>query len=73
VWQVAPELGVYWLAGYLSHLALDVLTTAGAPVFWPLPWRVSLLPVREGGRFDGALAGALVVVALAVGLARWWG
>jgi len=62
----SPSLAVFWLVGYTSHLLLDVLTERGAPVLWPVPWQVSLLPVHEGGLFDKWLGAALIVIAVVV-------
>ena len=56
----------FWSWGYMSHLMLDVLTERGAPVLWPVPWQVSLLPVHEGGLFDKWLGAALIVIAIVV-------
>jgi inner membrane protein len=61
-----PSLAVFWLVGYTSHLLLDVLTERGAPVLWPVPWQVSLLPIHEGGLFDKWLGAALIVIAVVV-------
>jgi membrane-bound metal-dependent hydrolase YbcI (DUF457 family) len=66
--MVAYPLAQFWMAGYLSHLVLDMLTERGIPIFgplgfWPLPMNISLLPVHEGGLFDKWLGAALIVVA----------
>jgi membrane-bound metal-dependent hydrolase YbcI (DUF457 family) len=66
VWMVRPQLAPFWLAGYLSHLALDMLTERGVPALWPLPGQISLLPIHEDGPFDKWLGAALVVVACVV-------
>jgi inner membrane protein len=44
----------YWVialaTGYVSHLAADMLTQGGIPLFWPLSQRrISLLPLTTGG------------------------
>ena len=48
-----PDLGLALGLGYLSHLLADALTLSGAPLLWPLPGRIHLLPrpfrVRTGG------------------------
>ncbi len=52
-----PHAGLYFLVGYLSHLALDMMTRGGVPVLGPLSRRrLHLLPpflrVRTGGPVD---------------------
>lgn len=51
--------------GCLSHLAADVLTVGGAPLFWPDRERVSLRLMRTGSIADtavGVMAATLAVV-----------
>ncbi len=62
--MVRPQLAQFWLIGYLSHLVLDMLTERGIPALWPMPWQISLLPIREGGLFDKWLGAALSVIAI---------
>jgi len=64
------SLSIFWIVGYVSHLLLDVLTERGAPVLWPIPGQVSLLPVHEGGLFDKWLGAALIVIAIVVTVSR---
>ena len=68
VYLVKQNMAMYTLVGYASHLVLDMLTERGAPVFWPLPFQISLLPIHEGGAFDKWLGAALVVIAVAVSI-----
>ena len=49
---IASPLAFYklewWLAlclGYLSHIALDMGTLSGVPLFWPNPRRLSLIHI----------------------------
>lgn len=70
VMMVSPSLAVFWAGGYMSHLLLDVLTERGAPVLWPLPGQLSLLPVHEGGIFDKWLGAALIVIAIVMTISR---
>jgi membrane-bound metal-dependent hydrolase YbcI (DUF457 family) len=70
MWMIRPQLEPFWFWGYLSHLALDMLTERGAPVLWPLPWQISLLPVHEGGLFDKWLGAALIVITAVLIIAR---
>jgi len=65
-----PSLAIFWAGGYMSHLLLDMLTERGAPVLWPMPWQVSVLPVHEGGLFDKWLGAALIVIAIVVMVSR---
>ncbi len=69
-----PHIGLYFLIGYLSHLALDMMTRSGVPVLGPLSKRrLHLLPpllrVRTGGPVDHLLqfgAGAAFVLLLTI-------
>ena len=66
----SSRLVEFWAWGYISHLLLDVLTERGAPVLWPMPWQMSMLPVHEGGLFDKWLGAALIVIAVVVIISR---
>jgi inner membrane protein len=71
---LGAQAGLYLLAGYLSHLALDMLTRSGVPLLGPLSKRrLHLLPkplrVRTGGPLDRFLQ-VLAVLAYAVLLAQ---
>jgi len=55
------------------HLLGDIITRAGVPIMWPLPlgkymWRMVGVPnrlaVKVGGRMEGFLRGAFLVVCL---------
>ncbi len=48
------------LAGWCSHILLDALAN-GAPMFWPFG-RLTLGHVKTGGRVDGLVGGAGLVV-----------
>ena len=52
---ISPSLAVYVLAGWVSHIVLDVLSN-GAPALWPLP-RITLARIKSGGMLD-AIVGA---------------
>ena len=43
------DLNLGWLLiwGYVGHLAADALTRAGIPLFWPLPSRFGIPPIRR--------------------------
>lgn len=47
-WFVAPAV-----VGYLSHLAGDMLTNSGVPLFWPKKAKVSLPLFNTGGLLEG--------------------
>ena len=64
-----PNLGIWFLVGYLSHLILDMMTIAGLKVLQPISqqsWH--LLPkrfrIRTGGPFDHRLRGTLWLICL---------
>jgi membrane-bound metal-dependent hydrolase YbcI (DUF457 family) len=69
-------LGLCFCVGYLSHIALDMMTKSGVPVLGPLSdTRFHLLPkpmcVKTGGPLDHFLQYSVMgvyVVVLAVGL-----
>lgn len=63
-YTVAPDLALYVLAGWGSHILLDVLSD-GAPALWPLP-RITLAHVKSGSWMDRIVGGALLVLAAAV-------
>jgi inner membrane protein len=57
-------------AGWVSHIALDMLNRAGVPLLWPSRRRFWVLPFRTGGIVDRLiLLGVLVaLVRLVVGI-----
>lgn len=64
-------LNLGWLLGwgYALHLVADALTRAGVPLFWPLPARVGVPPVRRlrftnGSWREGLIVGVVVLVCL---------
>jgi membrane-bound metal-dependent hydrolase YbcI (DUF457 family) len=68
-WGLPVPPGAFVLGGWLSHIALDALSS-GVPALWPLPWRVTLARVRTGGGLDSAL-GQMAIVAQLIFLLRW--
>jgi membrane-bound metal-dependent hydrolase YbcI (DUF457 family)/transcriptional regulator with XRE-family HTH domain len=60
------ELAAYWFAGLLSHLALDVITIAGVPLFWPLHARRVALSWTKNGSAAEAVLRALLTVFIAL-------
>ena len=64
-----PQIGVWILGGYLSHLVLDMFTPSGLEVLMPLSRRsVGLLPralrVQTGGLMDAVFGVVLLMLAL---------
>jgi membrane-bound metal-dependent hydrolase YbcI (DUF457 family) len=73
-----PLLGIAVGVGCVVHLLGDIITTAGVPIFWPLPtglreWRMigppKAIAVKVGGRAEHVLRGAFTVVGVAAALA----
>jgi membrane-bound metal-dependent hydrolase YbcI (DUF457 family) len=65
---ISPSLAVYVLAGWSSHIVLDVLSN-GAPALWPLP-RITLARIKSGGWMDALIGGALLTLAVVILLVR---
>ncbi len=60
-----PVIGSAFLAGYLSHIALDSLSKKGIALFFPLSKKRLRGPIRVGSAAEIVLA---VVIAVALGL-----
>ncbi len=63
-----PSLWMWFAAGYLSHLLLDMMTPSGLALFWPLSradWHLlpRFMQVRTGGGGDGAVGMFLLLAA----------
>jgi inner membrane protein len=65
-----PGLWQYCLAGYCSHLFLDMLTERGIPLLGPLPMQFRFAPFRNGGAVDHII-GALSLLASISMLVIW--
>jgi len=65
---ISPSLAVYVLAGWGSHIILDVFSN-GAPALWPLP-RITLAHIKSGSWMDALIGGALLTLGVVVLLAR---
>jgi len=65
---VSPGLSVYVLAGWVSHIVLDVLSN-GAPALWPLP-RITLARIKSGSFLDAIVGSALLSLFFAILLVR---
>lgn len=66
-----PSLWIWFLAGYLSHFILDMMTLSGIELFWPLSrrrWHVlpSFLRMRTGESGDIVLRLLLFIAAVAL-------
>ena len=56
---------LFFVAGFLSHLALDMLTPAGVALFWPVSdQRYGVGLIRTGSVCDGVVGLLFAVVAL---------
>lgn len=64
LYRVHPGLVWPFLAGYVSHIALDAFSGHGVPALWP--WRVHLASIPTGGWMDRLIGGAALVLALAL-------
>lgn len=72
---LARPIGLWCFAavvlGYCSHLVLDLVTSAGIPLLWPLVGRrFSLMGLRTGGRADEVIC--MAAWAAIVGLMLLW-
>ena len=67
---VSREMSVYIAAGWLSHIALDVVA-GGAPALWPIPKRITLANIKTGGNLDSIVGGALLALAGVIAVAKY--
>ena len=58
------DLACFWLAGYLSHLVLDLFTGGGYYLFGPLPVMIGTSLARNGEWLDTLLSKVLLGVPL---------
>lgn len=68
-------LFVYYAAGFLSHLAIDLLNTKGESLLWPSPGKYCFSLCKAGGVGDKAIgyaAGVLSVLLLLGGATAWF-
>jgi inner membrane protein len=57
LWLLGHNLGLAWLAwlgfGYVAHIAGDMLTKSGVPIFGPISQAdISLTPMKTGGPIE---------------------
>ncbi len=77
IWMI-PEANGFnhqslWLSFILAlifHLAADAFTKEGIPLFWPLRWKFSFIPIKElrlktGGAFEVYVVRTLMLVLIA--------
>jgi len=65
------EYSLYVLGGWLSHIALDIIS-GGVAVFWPLPGRLTLANVKTGGQHDKIMGACLLVLATTIIMGVIW-
>lgn len=66
----SPEMAIYALAGWLSHIALDTLSN-GVPALWPWSKRITLARIKTGSELDTWVGAALLVLAGVILLQKW--
>ncbi|SFR07099.1 metal-dependent hydrolase [Desulfoscipio geothermicus] len=54
-WKQPQTLLIAFLAGYISHLILDIFNPAGVPLLWPLPVRFTIPLMHTGGILEKLL------------------
>ena len=62
---ILPGLALYAMAGWLSHIALDILS-GGVPALWPWPGRITLANIKTGSSMDSLVGASGLVLALTV-------
>lgn len=67
-----PQWWMVWavVGGSLLHLAGDIVTKGGVPLFWPIPGRISLGMMRTDGVIEQILTPVLSVLILWLGWAH---
>ncbi len=65
-----PSLWLWFTAGYLSHLLLDMLTPSGLELLWPL-WRRNLRLLPRPIAITTGTTGDTVLRVLLAGLGAW--
>ena len=65
---ISPSLAAYAMAGWLSHIALDILS-GGVPALWPWPGRITLANIKTGSNMDSLVGAAGLVLAFTIGAA----
>lgn len=72
-WYIAntfpPEWWMLWavVGGSLMHLAGDIVTKGGVPLFWPIPGRIGFGLIRTNGMVEQVLTPVLIVLVLWLG------
>jgi membrane-bound metal-dependent hydrolase YbcI (DUF457 family) len=65
---ISPNLATYVLAGWASHIILDMFSN-GAPALWPFP-RITLAHIKSGGALDAICGSSLFTLAVVILLVR---
>lgn len=60
------HFAVLVLAGYLSHLLLDMLTPAGVPLFYPFTKRFSIPLTKTGGLIEYLFLGVMFAMSIMI-------
>lgn len=65
------NLAMYVLGGWLSHVALDLLS-GGMATFWPWPGRVTMAKIKTGGQHDRIVGACCLVLATTIIVGVIW-
>ncbi|HID7483750.1 TPA: metal-dependent hydrolase [Morganella morganii] len=71
-WSVPADFYQAVIVGYLSHLAGDMLTTAGIPLLWPVRWRFCIPLLGSSGNKRAERSVALIVLLASFYLPAHW-
>ncbi|WJV65129.1 metal-dependent hydrolase [Pectobacteriaceae bacterium CE70] len=65
-WLIPTDAYHAMIVGYLSHIAGDMLTTAGVPLLWPCRWRFRLpiLNSQKGNQLERILCIGLIAFSI---------
>lgn len=47
---ILVDMNIVWWAfmtGFISHLIMDLVTIEGQPLFFPLPWKIGIPPIKK--------------------------
>jgi len=62
--HVPAILSIAFITGILSHSVGDMFTVQGVKLLWPIPLRISLLPMRTGSKFETPVAFGLSAIGI---------
>jgi inner membrane protein len=72
---VIVDFQVLWwgaMLGFGSHLVADALTREGVPLFWPLPMKLGLPPIKWMRPTTGGLIEKMIIFPGLLVLNCWW-